>query len=710
MAEFALDLDHRAITLMRRAADGGWDPVADAPLDAPDLDARLRGLREAGEALGGGPVEVDLVIPASQVSVLEVDLEDDAEGWPALDARARRAAVARSLERSTGQDADALAFDWHGEPPRLRLAVVAAETLKEAESFARGYGFGAARFRAWPDPDSGLPAAADFGSAALAPAAAGPEPGPMAPRAAERVAARVTPEPSAAPAAAPTPPADEAEAMTVFGARRGSADRGRGGPRKALLAGGIAAALAIATAAALTLMPDAGGPEIEAGAVEEGARVAEAPGASPPPEPRPFAAEPVVVPVPPAGGAPTPAQAPLEDALEDTRLADAPEASAPEATAADRARAAYAATGIWRSPPAAPAPPEPTAAAGPAPSAPPAEATLLAAALPAPAPEASLDAPPAAMPPLPPPDAAFKLSEDGRVEATPEGAPTPDGITVYAAAPPRRPPPRPPETVLPPDEAFQDPALADARPRARPEEEMASAAVEVAAPAPGQADAAVGEVLAEEAAAAAVATPPLTLAPIAPGGPVLAGSALAGRAADGTASASLFRAPDTLPEVTVAGTTIIEETTASALAVAASQRPYARPGDLAPPPEAEPVAPSAASTAAAVTVRQVAAAPVAAAAAAPAPAAPSAAPEIPTRASVARRATVENALRLNQLSLVGVFGAEGARRALVRLPSGRFEKVKVGDRIDGGRVRAIDDGRLIYARGGRNVALEMPRD
>ena len=70
---------------------------------------------------------------------------------------------------------------------------------------------------------------------------------------------------------------------------------------------------------------------------------------------------------------------------------------------------------------------------------------------------------------------------------------------------------------------------------------------------------------------------------------------------------------------------------------------------------------------------------------------------------------MDNALSLSQMSLVGVFGAEGARRALLRLPSGRFEKVQVGDRIDGGRVQAIGDGTLIYVRGGRSVTLQMPR-
>jgi type IV pilus biogenesis protein PilP len=96
-----------------------------------------------------------------------------------------------------------------------------------------------------------------------------------------------------------------------------------------------------------------------------------------------------------------------------------------------------------------------------------------------------------------------------------------------------------------------------------------------------------------------------------------------------------------------------------------------------------------------------------AAAAAPAAAAPSA-PSLPTRAEVAREATIDNALSLNRMNLIGVYGSDSDRRALIRMPSGRLVKVKVGDRIDGGNVAAIGDDSLRYTKGGRNITLEVP--
>jgi len=45
----------------------------------------------------------------------------------------------------------------------------------------------------------------------------------------------------------------------------------------------------------------------------------------------------------------------------------------------------------------------------------------------------------------------------------------------------------------------------------------------------------------------------------------------------------------------------------------------------------------------------------------------------------------------------------------VRLNNGRYQKVKVGDRLDGGRVRAIGDAELSYQKGGRSIVLKMPR-
>ncbi|MBM7066847.1 hypothetical protein [Actibacterium sp. 188UL27-1] len=84
-------------------------------------------------------------------------------------------------------------------------------------------------------------------------------------------------------------------------------------------------------------------------------------------------------------------------------------------------------------------------------------------------------------------------------------------------------------------------------------------------------------------------------------------------------------------------------------------------------------------------------------------------PTTPTRASVARQATVKDAIRLGRVNLIGVFGPPNQRRALVRLPSGKLMRVKIGDRVDGGRVAAIGNEELRYVKGGRNLVLKMPQ-
>ena len=85
------------------------------------------------------------------------------------------------------------------------------------------------------------------------------------------------------------------------------------------------------------------------------------------------------------------------------------------------------------------------------------------------------------------------------------------------------------------------------------------------------------------------------------------------------------------------------------------------------------------------------------------------APSIPSTASVAKQATVKNAIKLNKINLIGVYGKPSSRRALVRLENGRYKKVEVGDRIDGGKISAIGDSELRYTKGGRNVVLKMPK-
>ena len=60
------------------------------------------------------------------------------------------------------------------------------------------------------------------------------------------------------------------------------------------------------------------------------------------------------------------------------------------------------------------------------------------------------------------------------------------------------------------------------------------------------------------------------------------------------------------------------------------------------------------------------------------------------------------------MNLIGVSGTSSQRRALVRLPSGRFVTVEVGDRLDGGQVAAIGESSLQYVKRGRTITLDVP--
>ena len=83
-------------------------------------------------------------------------------------------------------------------------------------------------------------------------------------------------------------------------------------------------------------------------------------------------------------------------------------------------------------------------------------------------------------------------------------------------------------------------------------------------------------------------------------------------------------------------------------------------------------------------------------------------PTGPVPGGVARAATVDNAIRLRDINLIGVYGRPSNRRALIRLGNGRYVKVEVGSRLDGGRVTAIGDSALNYVKGGRTYALQLP--
>lgn len=61
----------------------------------------------------------------------------------------------------------------------------------------------------------------------------------------------------------------------------------------------------------------------------------------------------------------------------------------------------------------------------------------------------------------------------------------------------------------------------------------------------------------------------------------------------------------------------------------------------------------------------------------------------------------------NTPNLIGVYGEAPNRRALVRLPNGRFQKVNIGDQLDGGQVDAIEASALRYFKDGRIMVLDL---
>ena len=84
-------------------------------------------------------------------------------------------------------------------------------------------------------------------------------------------------------------------------------------------------------------------------------------------------------------------------------------------------------------------------------------------------------------------------------------------------------------------------------------------------------------------------------------------------------------------------------------------------------------------------------------------------PSIPTKANVAKEATDKNEIDLNKINLIGVFGTQSNRYALIRQANGRIIKVSVGDRIDGGRVAAVTATEVRYEKHGQILVLAMPR-
>ncbi|MGI3187067.1 hypothetical protein [Nioella aestuarii] len=272
------------------------------------------------------------------------------------------------------------------------------------------------------------------------------------------------------------------------------------------------------------------------------------------------------------------------------------------------------------------------------------------------------------------------LDRDTMVAPTPEGAMTPYGILVYAGQPPVAAVPRPrdaPEVLAA--------AAAESVVIAAASEAEAAAVEEPGGIPPGAVDTALLEAFRPEARPDDLQEQRERA--------ILGGitfDELAGIRPE-SRPLSLQEEAAAAAEEAAADASPGDVTSASDLAVAVSFLPNPRPGNID------------------TMVEQARAA----GNSGPAPAVAASAsdtvqPAIPSSASVTRAAAEDGSINLRNLNLIGISGASGARRALVRLPSGRFVRVEVGDRLDGGQVAAIGESSLQYVKRGRTITLEVP--
>lgn len=348
-----------------------------------------------------------------------------------------------------------------------------------------------------------------------------------------------------------------------------------------------------------------------------------------------------------------------------------------------------------------------------------------------PAPPVVLDTAPDA--PMPPPafGTVYQFDANGLLKPTPEGILSPDGVMLIAGPPPLVPPARSevataaalaaaavapvaaaPEaaTTSPADASLvtagatpeaaetveptpSDPAMAEFRPRPRPEGLVPATAGDDAQ-------------LATDAAAEFAGFRPL------PRPDSVLAAASASRPADAADLGAQGASLTAQAEAQLAEAAALEASNPSIVAI--SMRPAARPRDLSRAVEA----------AVAAAVREPEPQPEAevVAAAAPAPDlkpeeldevnepdTTAAAPKIPTKASVAKQATYVNAINLSKVNLIGTYGTDSKRYALIRQSNGRYKKVKVGDKIEGGTIKAITETEVRYQKGGKLLSLKMPK-
>ena len=663
---FALNLTHEGIGLLWHSPDG-WQNLGDARLDDPGLEDRLREMRDMALAQETDALLCKLIIPNSEILYLECDIADNAQ--------ARETAEAALIGR-TPYELDDLKIDWVRQGNRLQVAAVACETLTEAESFATEHQFNPVAFCASPESDAIFMGEPSFGDTSVARDILTAVEATEIPVVASQEPVKDVEPSTQSPAAPPiVEVSDGAPEMSP------AQDPLRETPSLEETTADIPVmAPAIEKAETQEDLPDVTPEEISRPETIEVSPIAASETLAPTDEKK----KPVVAILlsgaaavalgvgfalwqsqpetntDPAVIAHTDVSAP-----KDTNPASPPEPVRQPLPSQEDAEAFYAGTDIWLLPPdvgqyddgtsSAPTAPNREAAGSSStvrtyiPSHDPALLSLDALALPLLNTSSANQSLPDISEPAPA-GTVFALNSLGLVVPTPEGTTTPDGIRLFAGRPDFLTPPRPPEAAEAQEEITAEDTvdLSELRPVLRPGN--------------------LAEIHERNVYGG------LTRAELAAIRPVLRPESA-----------------QSAPEV---------DTTPTEFAVAVSLVPPARPANF------QETVTAALEARTRTTPGQSSG--NSASASASNSSARSTGPTIPTRASVARNATINNAIRLNRLSLVGVYKTGNTRRALMRTRNGRYRRVEVGDRIDGGRIAAIGNSSIQYVKGSRNVTMEVP--
>jgi hypothetical protein len=139
---FALNITDTSIGLLHRTARG-WLEVGETTFDTEDLGDALGYLRGSALGLSPGGLTTKLVIPNSQIKYLELEA-------PGPDDTDRRNQIRAALVGRTPYNVEDLVFDWSGTGAKVQVAVVARETLDEAEAFATEHRFNPVSFVGTP--------------------------------------------------------------------------------------------------------------------------------------------------------------------------------------------------------------------------------------------------------------------------------------------------------------------------------------------------------------------------------------------------------------------------------------------------------------------------------------------------------------------------------------------------------------------------------